>query len=178
MKMYATTAFAITAFAVLIADGVGAHQDLLRGAADERKLQGDCPFAQIFSSLNLGLCIMTSEQGENSRVFLGSDCASICPPDDNGLMRLEGTNLCLQASHGDLIEDGSKMRVYPCNKDNELQRLSWIDDSDTHELKLSGSNYSEYCVTNRGVEALDGDPVIIKVCDQLRPVERQFWWGD
>ena len=121
---------------------------------------------------------MTSGQGKSSRVFLGRDCASICPPDDNGLMRLEGTNLCLQASHGDVLEDGSKMRVYPCNKNDKLQQLTWIDDSDPHELKLLSRKYEGYCATNRGVKAANGDPVLMKVCDRLRPVERQFWWGD
>jgi hypothetical protein len=177
MKNYTTIVQAIAALTVLVADGVRAHD--LRGAFHEhRELQGDCPFSQIFSSFNPGLCIMTSGEGKNSRVFLGQDCADICPPDENGLMRLEGTDLCLQASHGHSLEDGSKMKVYPCNKDNELQQPTWIDDAGPHELAFLSSKYSEYCATNRGVKAVGGDPVIIKVCDQLRPVERQFWWRD
>lgn len=122
--------------------------------------------------------MMASGEAKNSRVFLGKDCASICPPDENGLMRIEGTSVCLQASHGKVLKDGSKMRLYPCDKNNELQQFTWIDDSEPHELKLISDKYSEFCATNRGVNAVDGDPIILKVCNKLRPVERQFWWGD
>ena len=106
--------------------------------------------------------------------------ASICPPDSEGLMRLQGTNLCLQASHGPpaRFQNGSKLRVYPCNKTEQLQQFQWTDDSTLHPLKLLSEPYSDYCVTNRGVEASDGDPIIVKRCSEISPVERRYWWGD
>lgn len=179
----ASTILGTLAFTVLIKnEGVHGHeQDLLRGRNDlpqDRKLQGDCPFSQLFSELNLGACIEASGEGRNSRVQLGRDCAPLCPPDENGLMRMEGTQICLQVSHGEGAEDGSKLRLYPCDATNELQQFTWIDDSDPHPLKLVSPQYSDFCVTNRGVNARVGDPIIFKVCDDLRPVERQFWWGD
>lgn len=176
MKLYTTALVVMLAVTQLVV--VHAEKEVLRGTTEERKLDGDCPFAQLFSNLNLGACMVVSGGGRNSRVRLGRDCSSICPPDEDGLMRKEGTQLCLQVSHGEVVEDGSKLRLYPCDKDDELQQFTWIDDSDPHRLKLKSSKYKKYCATNRGRKAAIGDPIIFKVCDDLRPKERQTWWGD
>ena len=151
----------------------------LRGAITERSLS-DCPYVQIYFAFfgGPGVCIGASGEGANSRVYLGQDCTDLCPPDENGLMRKVGTDLCLQASHGFVVEDGSKMRLYPCDENNKFQQFSWIDDSNPHRLQLKNNEYSSLCATNRGTQANIGDPIIFKVCDLLRPVERQEWWGD
>lgn len=171
MKLYAATTLL---FALMALAGEEVHGQELRGGA--RNLEENCVL-QLFSQFNPGLCMAVRGKGSNSRVKLGQDCSTFCT-EDNGLLRMEDTNLCLQASHGSVLEDGSKMRLYPCDKNNEFQQFSWIDDGRARPMMLKSQQYNNLCATNRGVNAVKGDPIIFKECGALSPVERQEWFGD
>ena len=175
MKL-SVSAVAIFAFAALMRDGVNGHE--LRGVMNERKLGDDDCVIQLFSQLNAGLCMAGSGEGFKSHVYLGSNCLTFCSPDENGLIRVKDSDLCLQASHGNVVKDGSMMRLYECDEKKVSQRFSWTDEGDSSPLKLTSNEYNGLCATSRGTHAEKGDPIIFKVCSDLRPVERQKWFGD
>jgi hypothetical protein len=84
---------------------------------------------------------------------------------------------CLQAGHGAPIEtlvDGSKMRIYPCDTTNSLQRFVWGDGICDGPLKLEGRD--DLCVVFLGVVANVGsDPIILVKCDDLDANRAQGW---
>lgn len=136
---------------------------------------------QITSQLNSNLCMVAKGEGMQSSVKLGDfqDCTSF-RVDDDGLIRAfkQGGDLCLQASHGNKLENGSKMRFYPCDRSNEFQQFIWNENGNANRMKLKSSKYSDLCATSQGVNARKGDGVKMMVCDSLRPVDRQVWFGD
>lgn len=81
---------------------------------------------------------------------------------DNGLFRSElDRDMCMQAGRGGEPEHGKKMRLFPCDMDNDLQQFDFSETLGTIKLK----SYDLLCVEFRGTHANVGDdPIILKNC--------------
>lgn len=79
-------------------------------------------------------------------------------------------NMCLQAGSGGDPRHGTKMRLMPCNDNEENQKFEW---SDGAPIKLASRN--DLCMEWRGNTASVGiDPIIMKTCDGTE----YEWSGD
>lgn len=90
----------------------------------------------------------------------------------------EDPNMCLQAGHGGVttLTSGTKMRIYPCNVNNSLQRFIWGNGKCSGAIKPQGRD--DLCMTWRGVVAnLDSDPIILVECDKLDTKRAADWWA-
>lgn len=136
---------------------------------------------EIFSEFGPNFCMVTSGVGEGSHVKLGDyqDCTFFSIANDGLFHFPKGrADLCLQAGYGNTLEDGSKMRVFPCDSTNEFQQFSWNEFGTANPIKLRSTKYKSLCATNRGTHADKGDPIIFKVCDTLHPKSRMNWFSD
>lgn len=80
-------------------------------------------------------------------------------------------SMCLQAGLGGYVDHGTKLRLMPCNENEELQKFEWSDE--TH-IKLVSRE--ELCLEWRGRNVNVGvDPVIMKSCDLT---VYEGWSGD
>lgn len=133
---------------------------------------------KIYSAMNEKLCMSASGKGKDSNVKLrdSKDCTSFRISDD-GLIRVEGKDLCLQAGYGKSLKDGSKMRFFPCDSSNKFQQFSWKQDGEANPIKLKSKAYGDLCVASRGVRAEKQDPIIFQDCAKLRPTKRREWFG-
>ena len=128
-----------TAFAVIISNGVNGWE--LRGSVskeDRNLVDAQDYFVQIFSDKWASACIQAKGEGTDSKVILaGWESCTGFRVDENGLIRSfkEGGDLCLQAGRGTVLQDGTKMRCFPCNSTNELQQFSWTDQGGPLKLK-------------------------------------------
>ena len=163
MKLYLSTLI-LVGFVALIRQAGG---EALRGAAQERSLVENGQFVN-FTPVHFDGCIQARGKAESSDVFLGTGdpfCTQLSV-DNDGLIRASGGDLCLQAGHGEVLQDGSKMRLYPCDKRNEFQRFSWTGADG--RLKLRSLRYDDLCSTFRGDKPdLGVDPIIFKKCHSV-----------
>jgi hypothetical protein len=76
-------------------------------------------------------------------------------------------NMCMQAGRGGTPVHGNKTRIFPCNKNNTLQRFEGPSSANyTGGVRLK--DYPTLCVSWRGVDANIGqDPIIVKNCTLL-----------
>lgn len=170
----------------------GVNGSELRGAIskeDRTLLDADNYVVEIFSNKEASACIQAKGEAGDSHVILAAyDVCTNFRIDENGLIRSfkAGGDLCLQAGHGEPagkiildpidseLQDGSKMRFYPCDSSNELQQFSWEDESGPLKLK----SRPELCAVYRGVKADIGrDPIIFKTCNEIAQ-DRLRWFGD
>jgi hypothetical protein len=91
----------------------------------------------------------------------------------------EDPSLCLQAGRRgediDALISGTKMRIYPCDEGNDLQRFIWGNGGCNGAIKPEGRD--DLCMTWRGVVAnLDSDPIILVECDKLDKKRAAGWW--
>ena len=161
---------AMLAYALIVSNGVNGWE--LRGAVskEDRNLQY---VVQIYSGRDG--CIQAKGEGVNSEVILAASCTSF-RVDENGLIRSfkEGGDLCLQAGRGTVLQDGSKMRRFPCNSTNALQQFSWALQNGPLKLK----SRTDLCAVFRGVNADIGtDPIIFKNCSGIAQ-DRLDWFAD
>ena len=79
---------------------------------------------------------------------------------------------CMQAARGGTIEDGSKMRVFPCDTTRADQVFEW-DAGESAPIQLGIR--PDLCGVFRGVNAMiDQDNIILKECDSINP-DRLPW---
>jgi|Transcript_10095 hypothetical protein len=158
-------------------DAVASFQPV--GGTDESEEEENDYVIQIFSELDLSLCMVAKGEGSDSSVGLGEfqECNSF-RMDENGLIRAfkQGGDVCFQAGHGKSVLDGSKMRFYPCDSTMDFQQFDWNDENGP--IKLKSEEYKKFCFTSQGTTAEVGDGIKMKVCHLLRPVVRQEWFGD
>lgn len=88
-------------------------------------------------------------------------------------------SMCLQAGRNveqlEMLTAGTKMRIYPCDQSNALQRFVWGEGTCNGAIKLEGR--TDLCMTWRGVVAdLDKDPIILVLCDTLDKKRAAGWW--
>jgi len=162
MKFCLSTPVLIVAFVVALMSQGG---EALRGA--KRNLEEKDPDFH-FTPAHFNGCIQAQGKGLGSDAILGTD-APFCTRfsvDNDGLIRAAESNLCLQGSHGRLLQDGSKMRLYPCDRSNVFQKFAWTGTDGP--LKLKSLRYDDLCVTFRGDSADIGvDPIIFKKCHSI-----------
>lgn len=76
---------------------------------------------------------------------------------------------CIQATHSGVVVDGSKLRLYPCNRGNVLQHFVWNEgdpETSTKNVPLKPITNQNLCVVNRGIyDNFNVDPIILKPCD-------------
>jgi hypothetical protein len=92
----------------------------------------------------------------------------------------EDPSICLQAGgrgkNMNSLTSGTKMRIYPCDVGNDLQRFIWGNGECHGAIKLEGRD--DLCMTWRGVVAhLDSDPIILVECDKLDQKRANGWWA-
>lgn len=91
--------------------------------------------------------------------------------DENGLFHSSvDDSKCMQAARGGTIRDGSKLRVFSCDEDEEGQ---------VFDFNLGGhislKSDPDLCVVFRGTTAnIDEDPIIMKECDEV--LEARLEW--
>lgn len=80
----------------------------------------------------------------------------------SGMVRtILNETMCMQAGRGGTPQKGTKMRVFPCDKDNKLQQF------DYNQLTVKLKN-TTLCVAYRGVKAnVNTDPLILKNCGSV-----------
>lgn len=156
----------LVVFAALLNQAGG---EALRGPAKDRNLASNHQ-AVIFAPVQFGGCIQARGKAESSDVILGTGdpfCTHFLV-DNDGLIHASGdADLCLQAGHGNgVLEDGSKMRLYPCDRRNEFQKFAWTGTDG--RLKLRSLRYDDLCSTFRGDKPDFGvDPIIFKKCHSI-----------
>lgn len=87
-------------------------------------------------------------------------------------------DMCMQAGYGKSVNDGTKMRIYPCSN-SRYQKFddSFIMDGLFGPIKLESE--PNLCVVSRGVKRNIGvDPIIMKACDILEDDRAIGWEGD
>lgn len=87
-------------------------------------------------------------------------------------------DMCMQAGHGNSVNDGTKMRIYPCSN-SEFQKFddSFISGGPFGPIKLESE--PGLCVVPRGVNRNIGvDPIILKECNGLEEDRAIGWEGD
>jgi hypothetical protein len=170
MKLFLSTQV-LVAFVALMSQAGG---EALRGAEKERNLEEKGQFVN-FTPVHFGGCIQVRGKADNSDVILGTGnpfCTQLSVEND-GLIRASGGDLCLQAGHGKMLQDGSKMRLYPCDTRNEFQRFSW--DGRDGRLKLRSLRYDDLCSTFRGDKPdVGNDPIIFKKCHSVPSTHIQW----
>ena len=188
VKMWISLPAATFVYALIMSNGVNGSK--LRGANskdDRALLDAQDYIVQIMAGD--GGCIQAKGEAGDSHVILAEwEACTSFRIDENGLIRSfrEGGDLCLQAGHGEPpgkiildpvdseLQDGSKMRFYPCDSSNELQQFSWEDEIGHLKLK----SRPELCAVYRGVIAHIGeDPIIFKTCNKIEK-NRLDWFGD
>jgi len=103
---------------------------------------------------------------EDNGFFLDYD-----PATSAGLFRWTvDENICLQAGHSDNIVDGSKIRLYPCDRSEPRQVLWYVSDG---QVRLQSN--PKLCMVPQGSQAdMCQSTVIVKECDSISP-ERRSW---
>ena len=73
-------------------------------------------------------------------------------------------SMCMQAGRGGTPVHGTKLRIFPCDKNNTLQLFEGpLSQTFLGAIRLK--NYPNLCVDWRGVNAdINQDPIIIKDC--------------
>jgi hypothetical protein len=154
----------------------------LLGANVDTCCIGDDDYFNLAWQHQLQTCIEPmGGQTNNGQSLVLSDCADCLNGwrlETSGNAKLFHTSVdrdqCMQAGHGEPIEtlvDGSKMRIYPCDATNSLQRFVW---GDPGLLKLEERD--DLCVVFLGVVANVGsDPIILVKCDDLDANRAQGW---
>lgn len=160
---------------LVIALAMSQGTEALRGAKHNQEKQAT---EFHLAPANFEGCIQAKGKGMNSEVILGTD-APFCTKltiDNDGLIHAADTNLCLQAGHGHILNDGSKLRLYNCNRFSIFQKFAW---SGTPEgrLKLKVISHDDLCVTFQGIKADIGqDPIIFKKCSAV--LATQLKWKE
>lgn len=180
MKLCSLSKSALLALAVvaLIASSQGAS-GALRGADtndnEHRSLQESGSNFHL-TPLHYEGCIQAQGKAMASRAILATEtpfCTSFTL-DNDGLIHASGSNLCLQAGHGRMMQDGSKLRLYPCDRMSMFQRFAWTGRDG--KLKLKTLKYDDLCLTFRGDNADINDPIIFKKCMSIPSTHIQ-WQG-
>lgn len=73
-------------------------------------------------------------------------------------------NMCMQSGNGGPPGDGTKMRYYPCDRSNALQRFMRVFSGDGYTYKITPESRTDLCVVPHGSTVEVGDEVILKVC--------------
>ena len=167
------------AFALIVSTGVSGWELRVAVSREDRNLlDAEDYVVQILSNNGYGGCIQAKGEGIDSKIILAewdSPCTSF-RVDENGLIHSfkEGGDLCLQAGRGTVLQDGTKMRRFPCNSTNELQQFSWMEEVGPLKLK----SRPDLCAVNRGVtQDIGKDPIIFKTCNEIAR-DRLPWQGD
>jgi hypothetical protein len=80
---------------------------------------------------------------------------------------------CMQAGYGNVIEDGTMMRLSSCDKFNSFQQFVW---EGSGPIKLKG--HDDMCLVSRGDNAdYDTDPIVLKICNEIDQ-DRLGWNGE
>jgi hypothetical protein len=92
--------------------------------------------------------------------------------DADGLFHAEkDDSFCMQAGRAGPVNDGEKVRMFHCDKDNELQLFEY----DGGAIKPKSD--TSLCMVWRGVNAnIDRDPIIFKKCNRV--MNRVQWSED
>lgn len=88
--------------------------------------------------------------------------------DDDSLYHTKlDDGMCMQAGRGGTPVHGTKLRIFPCDKANNLQHFEGpISETYTGGIRLK--NYPKLCVDWRGVNAnINQDPIIVKDCNNV-----------
>lgn len=130
----------------------------------------------MLESFNYGGCIeLEDEKAEDDNKLILGPCNSNegWRYDEDGLFHSSiDDSKCLQAARGGTIRDGSKLRVFSCNKNEDGQVFDFGSGGGTISLKSD----PDLCVVFRGTTASIGtDPIIMKDCDVIE--EERLDWG-
>lgn len=160
------------------------HVEGLRGIRAERNLEERGVWIkrilqekdQIvhFTPSHFDGCIQAQGKSNSSDAILTVDtpfCTKFTV-DNDGLIHASDSNLCLQAGHGKVLQDGSKMRLYPCDRKNLFQKFAWTGSDG--RLKLKSLRHDDLCVTFRGDRADYSDPIIFKKCHAIPSTHTQW----
>lgn len=128
----------------------------------------------MLESFNYGGCIEPRDgRAENDNKLFLAPCNSNqgWRYDSDGLFHSSvDDSKCMQVGRGGTIQDGSKLRVFTCNKNDNGQVFSF--DSTGH---LSLKSRPDLCVVFRGIAAnVDIDPIVVKYCDSVED-DRLEW---
>jgi hypothetical protein len=129
----------------------------------------------MLESFNFGGCIEPEDgRAENDMKLFLAPCNSNegWRYDSDGLFHssIDDTK-CMQAARGGSIRDGSKLRVFSCDKNEEGQVFSF-----DRTGRISLQSDPDLCVVFRGTTAnIDNDPIILKECDAVEDTIRLQW---
>lgn len=128
----------------------------------------------MLESLNFDGCIELEDgRAENDNKLLLAPCNSNqgWRYDSDGLFHSSvDDSKCMQAARGGSIRDGSKLRVFSCDKNDDGQVFSF--DRTGH---ISLQSDPDLCVVFRGTTANVGnDPIILKECDSVEDVRLEW----
>lgn len=75
--------------------------------------------------------------------------------------------MCMQAGRGGTPIQGTKLRLFPCDKNNNLQRFEGpISENYVGGIRLK--DFPKLCVSWRGVNTnINQDPIIVKNCENV-----------
>jgi len=129
----------------------------------------------MLESFNYGGCIELEDgEAENDNKLKLGPCNSNqgWRYDANGLFHSSfDDSKCMQVARGGTIRDGSKVRVFSCDKNEDGQVFDFNDGGGHISLK----SRPNLCVVFRGVTAnINKDPIIVKDCDAVKE-ERLEW---
>ena len=181
MKLFSLSSSTLIVVALaLVMSRQGANGALRGGATDandeNRILQENGPVFHL-TPLHFEGCIQTQGKATTSSAILATEDTPFCTTfslDNDGLIHASETNLCLQAGHGRTLQDGSKLRLYPCDRMDMFQRFAWTGRDG--KLKLKTLKYDDLCLTFRGDNADINDPIIFKYCHSMPSTHIQ-WQG-
>lgn len=180
MKLFSlsSSALLVVALALVMSRqcALGALQGATNANDKSRVLQENGAEFHL-TPLHYGGCIQTQGKATTSSAILASEETPFCTTfslDNDGLIHASESNLCLQAGHGRVLEDRSKLRLYPCDRMNMFQRFAWTGRDG--KLKLKTWKYDDLCLTFRGDNADINDPIIFKYCHSI-PSTHVQWQG-
>lgn len=129
-----------------------------------RDLTSDDDYVEFFFAVQDTGCLIVkdSKPRDDQKLMLGTcGLPNQVWKYDNGLLRTRlDAEMCMQAGRKGTPHHGKKLRLFSCNRRNDLQMFEY----DKGVIKLASTNL---CVVYRGVHAdVNIDPIILVDCDE------------
>ena len=143
------------------------------GNGGKRQLE-DIYYSQLYADIPYPITsclIVKNSQARNDQELILGNCDIPNQAwflDKDGLYHTELDNdFCMQAGRGGgNIQQGTKMRLFQCDKDNKRQQF--VGPQSIGTIKLKDPEYDHLCLEFRGVKPnVKVDPIILKKCDNV-----------
>jgi hypothetical protein len=120
-------------------------------------------------------CIeLKNENASNdAKIYLGDCTGPGWRMDSRGMFHSEqDDNQCMQAGRSGNPRDGTKLRMYKCNKSKKHQKFKYLDDDVGSSIRPKVDE--SLCVVYHGEHADYGDEIILRKCNK---VDDQAGWS-